>query len=118
MFCKHDNTARPRTLLDLTGKANRKVALLQFHHAYSIRFFQPENSPLHQEVEDLWNRWEEKVVIDQLAPFMKINEHSDRCLGFHNAVMLWKCSLLTDEERQEHQNWIEEHVLEKEEEIK
>lgn len=49
---------------------------------------------------------------------MKINEHSDRRLGFHNAVMRWKCSLLTDEERQEHQNWIEEHVLEKEEEIK
>ena len=49
---------------------------------------------------------------------MKINEHSNRRLGFHNAVMWWKCSLLTDEERQEHQNWIEEHVLEKEEEIK
>ena len=49
---------------------------------------------------------------------MKINEHSNRCLGFHNAVMWWKCSLLTDKECQEHQNRIEEHVLEKEEEIK
>ena len=118
MFRKRDNTAHPRTLLDLTEKANRKVAPLQFHHAYSIHFFRPENSPLRQEVEDLWNQREEKVVIDQLARFIKINEHSDRRLGFHNTVMRWKCSLLTDEERQEHQNWIEEHVLEKEEEIK
>ena len=27
-------------------------------------------------------------------------------LVFHNAVMKWKCASLTDEERQEHQDWI------------
>ena len=31
--------------------------------------------------------------------------------------MWWKCSLLTDEEHQEHQDWINGHAVEKEEEI-
>ena len=29
--------------------------------------------------------------------------------------MRWKCSLFTDEERQEHQDWIDKKALEKEE---
>jgi hypothetical protein len=38
-------------------------------------------------------------------------------LEFHNAVMRWKCSLLTDEERQEHQDWIDQRALKEEEEM-
>lgn len=104
-------------LLDLTGKADRKPAPQQFHHAYSIRFYRPKDSPLRKEVEGLWKQREEQSVITKLTPFMttgSFNVHLD----FHNAVMRWKCSLLTDEERQEHQDWINQNALEKEKEMK
>ena len=102
----------------MTGKSSRKPAPHQFHHAYSLCFYQPKDSPLRQEVEDLWNRRKEKSVIDQLTPFMNAGDSCNRRLGFHNTVMRWKCSLLTDVERQELQDWIDKKVLEKEEETK
>ena len=61
-------------LLDLTGKSTRKPALLQFHHAFSVRFFRPKGSPLRQEVKDLWERRQEKSVIDLLTPFMNTED--------------------------------------------
>ena len=114
---KQDQPHQPKGLLDLTGKGGRKPAPLQLHHAYSVRFFRPKDSPLRQEVEDLWNRREEKAVIDQLTPFKSSGDPRDLRLAFHNTVMRWKSSLLTDEERKELQDWIGEKVREKEEEM-
>ena len=103
--------------MDLTEKPDRKLVPLQFHHAFSKRFYLPENSPLRQEVEDLWNRREEESVRDLLSPFFYADDPPEIRIGFHNAVMRWKCSLLTDEQRQEHQEWIDAKFLEKAEEV-
>jgi len=101
----------------LTGKSGRKPAPLQFHQAYSVRFFQPKGSLLREEVGKLWNKREEKSTINLLTPFTT-NGNLDSYLPFHAAVMRWKCSSLTDEERQETQDWIDQKVLEKEEGMK
>ena len=87
---------------------------LQFHHAYSVRFYRPKDSPLHDEVVDLWERQAQPQVIELLSPYMKKGDFSNH-IEFHNAVMSWKCSLLTDEECQEHQDWIDQNLQEKEE---
>lgn len=102
----------------MTGKNDRKPAPYQFHHAYSVRFFQPKDSPLRTEVQDLWKRREEQSVVDLLGPFADKGGLSNNRLGFHASVMRWKCSLLTDEARQEHQDWIDQKAQEKEDEVK
>ena len=114
---KQDQPHQSKELLDLAGKSNRKPAPLQLYQAYSVRFSRPKDSPVRQEVEDLWNRREEKSVVDQLTPFMNSGDPLNSRLAFHNTVMRWKCSLLTDEERKELQDWIAERVVEKEEEM-
>lgn len=110
--------AQPKELLDLTGKTTRKPIPYQLHHAYSIRYYRDPNSPLRKEVDDLWDRREDKEVIEQLATFTKSDDlSSDNRLSFHNAVMRWKCSLLTEEELQELEEWITNSLAEKEEAI-
>ena len=113
-----DRPSQPKTVLNLTGKITRKVAPHQFHHAYSIQFYRPDNSQLRQEVDELWSRREEQSVIDMLAPFMTQGgaANPNKILNFHNAVMRWKCSLLTDEEREAHHDWIEEDARQRAEE--
>ena len=119
---KDPQASQPNTPLDLSGQSSRKYAPYQFHHAFSIRYFrdQDSDSPLHKEVDDLWNRRKEQSVVDLLAPFMdcNMNDGSYSHLQFHNAVMRWKCSHLTDEERQEHQEWIDQRQLEKDDVLK
>jgi hypothetical protein len=102
------------TFLDLVINNSRKIAPIQFHHAYSKRIFQPKGSALRREVADLRKRRKNKDVIDMLAPFTTSADPSDHHLSFHNTVMRYKCSLLTDEERQENQDWINERLKEKE----
>ena len=110
--------AQPKELLDLTGKTARKPTAYQLHHAYSIRYHRDADSQLRKEVDDLWDRRGDEDVIEQLAAFTKSNNlSSDSRLNFHNAVMRWKCSLLTDEELQEMAEWIANSVAEKEEVI-
>jgi len=58
----------------------------------------------------LWNRRKEKAVIEMLSPFMVQESDGDKRLHFHNAVMRWKCSLLTEEETLELQAWIDEDI--------
>ena len=108
---------QPKELLDLTGKAVRKPSPYQLHHAYSVRYFRPANSPLRKEVDDLWERQADKTVIDLLSPFLKTDNSGDKQLNFHNAIMRWKCSLLNKEELQEMEDWIADAVLKKGEEI-
>ena len=92
--------------------------MYQLHHTYSIRYHQDADSPLRKEVNDLWDQQGDEDVIEQLAPFTKADDPSgDSRLNFHNAVMCWKCSLLTDEELQEMAEWIANSVAEKEEVI-
>jgi capsid protein len=45
---------------------------------------------------------------------MPTDDQSNRRLGFHNAVMRWKCSGFTDEERQDLQDWIDDKAMKKE----
>ena len=105
-------------LLDLTGKAMRKPTPYQFHQAYSILYYRPKDSPLREEIDNLWKRREEQEVIDLLSPFTKLDKPTaDTRLNFHNTAMRWKCSLVTEEERQEMEEWIASSVLGKEEDI-
>lgn len=90
----------------MTGRSARKPPPLQDYQAYSLIHFQTEDSPLREEVEDLWARRDEQDVIDKLSPFMFKEKHSDVRMLFHNAVMRWKCSLLSKDGRQELQDWI------------
>jgi len=108
--------AQPKTLLDLTGKATRRLTPYQLHQAYSIKYFRPSDSPLRKEVADLWVRRDEPEVVNTLTPFMKTDFAVNR-LNFHNAVMRWKCSLLTQEEIQTLEDWIAESLHTKEEEM-
>jgi len=109
---------QPTMLLDLTSKNLWKPLPYQLHQAYSIRYHRPADSPLREVVQDLWDHREEQLVVDLLSPFMKTggvdtddtntsdtntddadtSESSDKSLKFHNAVMRWKCSSLTEEE--------------------
>ena len=100
--------------LDLTAARGRRPTPLQFHHAYSIRYFRPDNSPLRVEVKDLWDRRQEQEVIDLLSDFLDDETTAGTTqLNFHNAVMRWKCSLMNEEERNDLQKWIDESTLEK-----
>ena len=96
----------------------RKLTPHQFHQAYSILYYRPKKSPLREEIDNLWKRREEQEVIDLLSPFTKLDKPTaDTRLNFHNTAMRWKCSLVTEEERQEVEEWIANSVLWKEEEI-
>ena len=105
-----------QNLLDLSGKSNRKLTPLQFHHAFSARFHRSDEI-LQKEVDDLWDRRGEESVIELLTPFATTNTFTER-LDFHNSAMRWKCSLLTDEESQEHQDWIDRELADREEKLK
>ena len=98
-----------KALLDLSGSSTRKPHHLQFHQAYSVRYYRPEGSPLRDEVQDLWERRHEKSVIDKLAPYVKKGT-SDTRLNFHKTIMLWKCSTLSEEERRELAEWATENA--------
>jgi hypothetical protein len=91
---------------------------LQPYQAYSTRFFQPKGSPLRDEVADLWQRRAEQEVVDNLSPFMVGEVGGDRRLHFHNAVMRWKCSKLSEGEKQDLQIWINKEVEERWDAIK
>ena len=91
----------------MTGKGARRPSPLQDYQAYSVIHYQPEDSPLREEVEDLWARRKEKDVVDKLSPFMLKEKHTDTRMLFHNAVMRWKCSLLSEDEQCKLWEWIE-----------
>ena len=115
---KRNKTSQPsKGLLDLSGKSDRKTSPLQFHHAFSVRYHRDPDSPLRHEVRDLWERRNHASVIKLLDGFWDPKQPLDP-LKFHNAVMWWKCSLLTPEQQQEHQEWIDQNTLEREEELK
>ena len=115
---KRVNGPQPsKGLLDLSGKSDQKITPLQFHHAFSVRYFRDPDSPLRQEVRGLWERRDHASVIKLLDGFWDPKQPLEP-LKFHNAVMRWKCSLLTPEQQQEHQEWIDRNTLEREEELK
>lgn len=58
----------------------------------------------------MWERREEQEVIDLLTPYMVGDGDTGNRLLFHNAVMRWKCSTLSEEELRTLQEWIEEEV--------
>ena len=115
---KSRKRGQPKALLDLTGKkTSRKPTPYQLHQAYSIKYHRPADSPLRKEVLDLWERREEPEVVDILSKFSNSDDPpASHHLTFHNAIMRWKCSLLTDEERKGLEDWILESVIEKKEE--
>lgn len=65
---------------------------------------------LREEVDELWKRHQDQDVIDLLAPFMLKEKDGDTRMLFHNAVMRQKCSLLTEDEKRDLQNWIDDDV--------
>lgn len=101
----------------MTGKTNRKPAPYQLYQAYSAHYYQPAGSELRKQVKDLWDKRKEQPTIDLLSSY-GWDGGPEKRLVFHGAVMRWKCSLLTDKERQELQEWIDKKALEKEEEAK
>lgn len=113
---KHRDLALPHStpaphVLDLSGKSRRKKRPYQLHQAFSILYWRPLDSPLRDEVEDLWTRRTEDSVHDILKPFLKetadaVTSTSQKLI-FHMAVMRWKCSLLTSEELATVQDWID-----------
>jgi hypothetical protein len=111
-------TSQSKVILDPTGKSSRKPVPLQPYQAYSARYFQPEDSPLRGEVEDLWQRREEQEVVDMLSPFMVGEASRDRRLFFHNTVMRWKYSKLSEGEKKDLQGWIDKEVEERWDTIK
>jgi hypothetical protein len=80
-------------------------------------FYQPEDSKLRPEIKALWKRRKEQSVIDLLSPFVSTDDISGHYISFQNTAMRWKCSTLTDEVRQEVQDWIDENLLEKEDDV-
>lgn len=100
----------PKSSFDLTGKHARKPSPLQPHQAYSVRYFRPENSPLRMEVNNLWARRQEQEVVNMLTPFFIKEKDCDTRMLFHNAVMCWKCSELSEDEKQDLQTWIDDKV--------
>jgi len=99
-------------VLDLSGKSKRKKPPYQLHQAYSILYWQPADSPLRSEVEDLWTRRKEDSVRELLKPFLKkasaTSTTTSEKLLLHIAVMHWKCSLLNADELVTLQEWIKE----------
>lgn len=63
---------------------------------------------MRKEVEDLWSRRGEQEVINTLSPFTVGDTSGDHRLFFHNTVMRWKCSQLSEDEKQELQVWIDD----------
>lgn len=106
----HPVPPQPKLAIDLSGRAARKPPPLQLYQGYSSRFYKEENVALRAEVEDLWGRREEQDVIDQLEPFTLNGGIPNERMLFHNAVMRWKCSLLTDDERRDLEVWIEDEA--------
>lgn len=103
-------------MIDLSAKPARKTSEYQQHHAYSVRYYRPEGSALRKEVDDLWNRRNQKAVLDLLTPFANDRPLKTR-LDFHNATMAWKCSLLTKDEAEELKEWNENVTLERQEKL-
>lgn len=91
---------------------------MQLHQAFSVRYHRPEGSPLRDEVDRLWERRQEREVINQLSPFMMKEKDCDTRMLFHNAVMRLKCSLLTEDEKTDLQMWIDNDVQKRWEGIK
>lgn len=81
-------------------------------------YWQPKDSPLRREVEDLWVRRKEGPVHKTLKPFLKdtfrASTTTSEKLLFHMAVMRWKYSLLTPSQQTAVQNWIHEEYMLKE----
>ena len=48
-----------------------------------------------------------------LSSFMVNEENSDKRITFHNAVMQWKCSFLSQDEQRELQEWIKKDEQER-----
>lgn len=103
-----------RTLLDLSGDGTRKPGRYQLQQAYSIRYHRPAGTPLRDEVDDLWERRDQQDVIELLAPFG--GRESDNRIRFHNVVMKWKVSLLSEEEVKDLEDWNSQQVLRRQEE--
>ena len=109
--------SKPR-VLNLSGKSKRKKPPYQLYQAYSILHWRPKDSPLRQEVEDLWARRNESSVQEVLKPFfkdtVKASTSTSPKLLFHIAVMRWKCSLMAPDELLVLQDWIQEQTMSKE----
>ena len=88
------------------------------YQAYSNVYFKPEESPLRDEVQDLWERRGEQEIIDKLSPFANRGDNFNNRMLFHNAVMRWKCSLLNEDERRQLEEWVENDAQERWEEVK
>jgi hypothetical protein len=102
--------SKPR-LLNLTGKSKRKTRPHQLHQAFSILYWQPSESPLRRELEELWEKRHKEEVRKMLSPFLKEAVKSTSAsekLAFHMAVMRWKVSVLTTEELDVLHLWINE----------
>ena len=54
-------------LLDLTGKSKHKACPYQLYQAFSILYWQPPESPLWCEVEELWEKQHEDHVVRSLV---------------------------------------------------
>ncbi|KAF9780503.1 hypothetical protein BJ322DRAFT_1112500 [Thelephora terrestris] len=104
-------------VLDLSGKSRHKKSPYQPHQAFSILHWQPAGSSLHGEVEDLWAQQLEPSVHQMLKPFLsetaKSSSTTSEKLLFHMAVMHWKCSLLSPDERTELNSWINHQKIQR-----
>ena len=83
---------------------------MQLYQAYSIRYHRPDDSPLREEVKDLWCRRQEQDVISKLSPFIITKSDWSSRMLFHNAVMRWKCSTLNEKEKLDLQAWIDDEL--------
>jgi len=102
---------RPRfDPLDLTGRSRRKTRPYQLYQAFSILYWRPPESPLRQELNELWERRHEESVSEMLSPFLEEAVESSTSTSekfvFHVAVMRWKVSTLADEELDVLRSWI------------
>jgi len=108
---------KPR-LLDLTGKSRRKTRPYQLHQAFSVLYWQPPESPLREEVKELWEKRNEAAVREKLSPFLrealKSSPSTSEKLMFHMAAMRWKVDALTAEELDVLNLWIDEQHKSKE----
>ena len=62
------------------------------------------------EVNDLWACRQEQEVVDMLTLFFIKEKDCDTRMLFHNTVMCWKCSELSEDEKQDLQMWIDDEV--------
>lgn len=103
-------TYKKQHRLDLTGRSARKKPPYQLHQAFSVVNWRPEGSPLRREVNDLWSRRKDSAVRKSLDPFVTTSGDiaSLTRLQFHMTVMQWKCSLMSTDEAETLQDWIDE----------